>query len=359
MQKQWRVFFGGGYGRKRAAAEAGEELRLDREFRWNGWVWKVPAVYRCREGLAADFVMEVPEPEFRAFMERWGFDESGECRRTLSRAEERQIEQENPLSFDFRAELTLNGAPLRSVGGCGTGWVPGEEGSNPEALAWINHYGLDRTKVMRFWRQTFRWATDSRKSCQKRLRRLELALEAERAEVPVGTFRTPAEGASVTLTVPGQGDYQLTVREAAAETVPIPPEDGWEFPDQVCRMSYTLTPDASERFFRLYDCAEGDRPRRKPHPRRPVSPERAALAEKYGLEAPGNGADSAIAVIGGADGPTAVFWTVRQPEGEEKRVHTVCSSSHFAPVLPKDVTWQAVWCRKPCEDQTVSLICES
>lgn len=163
----------------------------------------------------------------------------------------------------------------------------------------------------------------------------------------------------MTLTVPGQGDYQLTVREAASETVPIPPEDGWEFPDQVCRMSYTLTPDASERFFRLYDCAEGDRPRRKPHPRPPISPERAALAEKYGLEAPGNGADSAIAVIGGADGPTAVFWTVRQPEGEEKRVHTVCSSSHFAPVLPKDVTWQAVWCRKPCEDQTVSLICES
>ena len=359
MQEQWRVFFGGNYGRKRAAAEAGEELRLDREFTWNGWTWKIPAVYRCREGLVADFVVEVPEPEFRAFMERWGLDESGGCGRILSRAEERQIEQENPLSFDFRTELTLNGAPLRSKGGCGTGWVPGEGASNPEVSAWIDHYGLDKTKVLRVWRQTYRWATDSRKSCKKRLRSLELHLEAEQAEVPVGIFPTPAEGESVTLTVPGQGDYQLTVREAAAETVPVPAEDGWEFPEHVCRMSYTLTPDASEQVFRLYDCAEGDRPRRRRDPLPPISPERAALAEKYGLETPEDGADSAIAIIGGTDGPTAIFWTVRQPEGAEKWVHTVCSSACFAPVPPEKVTWQAVWCRKPCGDRTVPLIGES
>lgn len=348
----WHVFFDGNYGRRKAKPDAGRELRLGRSFCWNGLNWHIPAVYLCRQGLVVDFIMEVPEAEFRAFLERWGFDENGECHRILSRAEERQIEQENPMSSDFRTELKLNGAALRSAGGCGTGYVPGEalEG---EALAWVEHYRLDRTKVWRFWRQSYRWATDSRKSCRKRLRQLELRLEAENVELPVETFRTPAAGDAVTLHLPGRKPCQLTVLETAEETIPVTPKGGWEFPDHVCRMSYTLTPEWSEQALRLYDTADGDRPRRSPRPHPPVSPERATLAEKYGLE---EAEDSAIAIIGGVDGPTAVFWSVRQPDGEEKRTHTVCSASHFAPVQPEAVTWQAVWCEKPCEDKTVSLI---
>ncbi len=70
-------------------------------------------------------------------------------------------------------------------------------------------------------------------------------------------------------------------------------------------MTYRLTPKA-EHFY-LTDCAEGDHPRRKP---RKLPPEQAALARKYRLEPQMEG-DAAIAVIGGADGPTAVFCTVR------------------------------------------------
>lgn len=352
MRSGWKVFFEGNCRRARAGKTAGEELRMDRMFCWHGLAWHIPAVYRCRRGMVVDFAVEVPEPEFRAFLERWGIDGNGECRRSLSRAEERQLEQENPMSFDFSTSLKVNGALLRSASACGTGYVPGDA-ADGDALAWLDHYGLDRTKVWRFWRQSYRWATDSRRSCPKRLRQMELHLEARTVELPLETFRTPAEGEAVTLHLPGQKTCQLTVLEAADEVAPVPPHEGWEFPDHVCRMSYTLTPELSAQALWLYDCADGDRPRRRPHPLPPISPERAALAEKYGLEAPDDGA---IAIIGGADGPTAVFWTVRQPEGEEKRVHTVCSASHFAPVQPEAVTWQAVCCKKPCEDGDVSLI---
>lgn len=60
-------------------------------------------------------------------MKKWGIAEDGECTRTLTRAEERQMEQENPLDGGFCAELVLNGMRLRpkrrlwgrvSSGGC-------------------------------------------------------------------------------------------------------------------------------------------------------------------------------------------------------------------------------------------------
>ncbi len=56
------------------------------------------------QGLVVDFAMEVPQEELRAFMKKWGIAEDGECTRTLTRAEERQMEQENPLDGGFCAE---------------------------------------------------------------------------------------------------------------------------------------------------------------------------------------------------------------------------------------------------------------
>lgn len=115
-------------------------------------------------------------------------------------------------------------------------------------------------------------------------------------------------------------------------------------------MTYRLTP-AAENFF-LSDCAEGDHPRRRP---RNLPPERAALEKKYGLEPQGEG-DAAIAVIGGADGPTAVFCTVRGSADEAEGVAAACSSCYFEPVEPEHITWQAAFCRRPCAGAVVSLL---
>ena len=158
-------------------------------------------------------------------------------------------------------------------------------------------------------------------------------------------------GGSVTLHEPGNAQtYQLTALDVRSETLELPDCDGWEWPNCFCMMTYRLTP-AAENFF-LSDCAEGDHPRRRP---RNLPPERAALEKKYGLEPQGEG-DAAIAVIGGADGPTAVFCTVRGSADEAEGVAAACSSCYFEPVEPEHITWQAAFCRRPCAGAVVSLL---
>ena len=83
--RRWKVCFGTNYWGTQKGTDPGEELRLDREFEWNGHRWRIPALYRCRQGLVVDFAMEVPQEELRAFMKKWGIAEDGECTRTRSR----------------------------------------------------------------------------------------------------------------------------------------------------------------------------------------------------------------------------------------------------------------------------------
>ena len=351
--RRWKVCFGKNFWGAQKGTDPGEELRIDREFEWNGRRWCIPALYRCKRGLVVDFAMEVPQEELRAYMEKWGLTEDGECTRTLSKAEQRQMEQENPLDVGFCAYLNLNGMSLHSSDGCGVGYLPGEMAGKDEAAALLHHYGLDETKVWRFWRNSYPWTTKSRKSRPKRFRTFEVQLEAELESHLAGTFRTPAVGESVTLHEPGKETaYQLTVLDIRPETLELPDNDGWELPNCFCQLTYRLTPKA-ESFF-LSDCAEGDHPRRRPRKLPPIDPERMALEKKYGLEPQMEG-DAAIAVIGGADGPTAVFCTAIGGAAEEG-VSAACSACYFDPVEPERITWQAEFCRKPCADAVVSLI---
>lgn len=151
--RRWKVCFGKNFWGTQEGNDPGEELRVDREFEWHGYKWRIPAVYRCRQGLVVDFAMEVPQEELRAYMEKWGLTEDGECSRTLTRAEEQQMEQENPLNVGFCAELELNGMRLHSRDGCGVGYLPGEMVSDDTVAAFLRHYGLDETTVWKFWRK--------------------------------------------------------------------------------------------------------------------------------------------------------------------------------------------------------------
>ena len=122
-RRRWKVCFETNYWGTQKGTDPGEELCLDREFEWNGHRWQIPALYRCRQGLVVDFAMEVPQEELRAFMKKWGIAEDGECTRTLTRAEERQMEQEWGILCRAGAERDAP-APKRrlwgrvSSGGC-------------------------------------------------------------------------------------------------------------------------------------------------------------------------------------------------------------------------------------------------
>ena len=64
----------------------------------------------------------------------------------------------------------------------------------------------------------------------------------------------------------------------------------------------------------------------------------------------------AIGSIGGADGPTAVFCTVRGETEETNGAAAACSACYFEPVQLETITWQASFCRKPCADADVKLL---
>ena len=237
-RRRWKVCFETNYWGTQKGTDPGEELCLDREFEWNGHRWQIPALYRCRQGLVVDFAMEVPQEELRAFMKKWGIAEDGECTRTLTRAEERQMEQENPLDGGFCAELVLNGMRLRPSNGCGVGYLPGDAAGNDEAAELLFHYGLEKTKIWRFWRNSYPWATKSRRSCPKRFRTLEVQMEAELEQYRSECFRTPVVGESVMVHDAADGTaYRLTVLGARSETLELPDDDGWERPNCFCLMT--------------------------------------------------------------------------------------------------------------------------
>ena len=60
---------------------------------------------------------------------------------------------------------------------------------------------------------------------------------------------------------------------------------------------------------------------------------------------------AAIGIIGGADGPTALFVTAKS---EDKAVLTTCSALHFAP--PKKITWRIVFHETPFAPESFPLL---
>lgn len=122
---------------------------------------------------------------------------------------------------------------LHPSDGCGMGYLPGTDDGSDEAAVLVHYYGLDETKVWRFWRNSYPWATKSRKSRPKRFRTLELELEAELEQHLAEQFPTPAAGESVTIHEPGNENaaYQLTVLDVRSETLELPDCDGWERPN--------------------------------------------------------------------------------------------------------------------------------
>ena len=83
----------------------------------------------------------------------------------------------------------------------------------------------------------------------------------------------------------------------------------------------------------IQDCSDGDKPRRK----------KASTTEEHSVLA------AAIGVIGGVDGPTAVFMGARAP-----KLHAACSSLHFEAV--EEVEWRAVFREKLMDDIDVVLV---
>ena len=190
----------------------------------------------------------------------------------------------------------------------------------------LEHYGQDLDSDWFLSRFEFPW----RGRRPKAIESLSLTMIQEPGQVPGPQFQVSQSGETVQFTNPVTGtEYVLTVQKLERET--WEPEERMAkrcfWPTHFLRMDYTLTPEPGQDVF-LRDSGEGDRP----------------------MEISVGDDDSALGIIGGADGPTAIFIG----PGKKPDSRSVCSAAHFAPV--DAVTWQVFFRTRAHENGTFRLI---
>lgn len=243
------------------------------------------------------------------------------------------MEAENPMEERFRAEVTVNGQPLRESTGYGVCWKPEDGCCDEDADRVLEHYELERDCGWAIWRVCCPWNGGKLKP-----ETVELTMTAEKEAVDGGTF-TAEPGKTVPLTDPRTGlTHTLRVLSLTPETMDrsLLPPVGMEFPTEYVEMQYTLEPPLPVGDFVLVDAAPGDEAR--------------ACKVESGFTAQES---ACIGIIGGADGPTAVFVSGKGDEAGED-VRAAYSSLHYEPV--ETVTWRARFMARPKEAVTVTLM---
>lgn len=343
-ETQWKVYFGSGFWKHHGRDRAGDERIIGKSFEWNQRLWHIPAVYVCTAGLVVDFCIEIEPEQIKRFVQKAeavGFDDT-----RLSPEEREELEAENPLNIDFYSKITVNGKELSLKNGCSMSWIPQDclpecmsNGEHEEVFAWMEHYRLDTERGWVIYRQSFPWEYKRKPA----IRKLCVSLEPRLTAITAGKFKNPKGGECITVLHPQTGvEHVVRIQDISQQKIEHGEslEEKYECPEYYRMMSYTVTPDLSDREFSIADCCQSDEPRRK----------QTAKEQKQGMA----GSEAcAIGIIGGADGPTAVFLAVKQPGGEEK-LHTACSGLRFEPV--NDVEWKMVFRVKPCEAIKVELI---
>ena len=314
VRREWKVTLDGGFSAVRG--KAGREIRLDRRFDWGGGTFFVPAAYVCANGIVVDILNKIDAGALGAFHEKY-------------RASGGKVNlHENPMSVDFRGELTVDGAALRETHSVGVYWVPeslfGEEyaGENPTAKFVLEHYGLELDCPWSIWRMSFKWPEGGKRE----VRDMKLRLSQERSELSGGTFDTPEAGESVNLQNPRtMEEVTLTVVEASEETLDPKTfrDKDMEWPTHTTTLRYVLTPELSRESYSLRDAMEGDSPRRK------------------------DGKSSSM----------AVFAMTRVPgESETWEGKQICVAGSRLRFEKTPVRWEFIFLEKLVEDMEVTLL---
>ena len=313
---EWKVYYNGTIYGHSGRDKAGTEIPVNREFQFGGRTFLVPAVYSCAKGLVVDFCMQVDAQDCHRFIERWNAEFEGRDGEDLNHRDRLLLEMKNPLQFGFTPEVTLNGKILKRKSGSGICFIPGDP-SEPETRFIAEHYHLDLGFAWSFTRACFPWQSTRRPE----IKTLKLKMIQEPVRVPGAVFEVSAPGQQIELNIPGH-PLNLTVEELShqvLDTAMMAPED-MEYPCYYSTLTYRVNPAPETDTFYIQDLAECDQPR----------PKQKGTVQSSSCEA------AAIAIIGGADGPTAIL--VGNPETENTLA--ACSAPHFEPA--EKIQWYPV-----------------
>lgn len=334
---EWAVYFEHSFWNKNAKGKPGEEIILNKTFSWGDEIWHIPAVYFCSKGLVVDFCVEIQPEKEKAFIDKWyPILEKDE---NISNEIREQIEQENPIDVNFRTHLQVNGKPIIAKHGNSINWIPESCLSNGERCAReskevIKHYGLDETRAWSFHRWSFLWATKRKPE----IKSISLKLERELVTIQGIHFINPSVGDVISFVHPiSKIEHKLTVlayekQEFSGRGFQ---HEEYEFPTLHTAMTYTLEPELPGRNFRVRDCRDNEQPKRKP---------------RNQFEPQANYDACTIAIIGGADGPTAVFASA----GQNLEKHCALSALRFE--YADDIEWKIVFREKLMEDIEAELL---
>lgn len=329
---EWRVYFEQGLNSYHIGRDKpGQELPVGKSFVWGDSLWHIPAVYVCSKGLVVDFCGEISPARLRAFGKKWQpLIAPG---RELTPEEQERMNAEDPMNISFRPELTVNGRKMPGWSGSGSGWRPlaYQEEYSPqdwENLRLLEHYGLDPAQGWFLWRCSFPWATKRRPVLQS----ISLKLIEEPLPVPGCRFTVAGAGDRVPFIHPVTGAAHtlrvLDYKEEQVDTVGL--GEDWDYPTHCMAMYYTVEPALPRQELTVRDCNRGDSPRPRPD---------------TGGGADGPGAVCSIGIIGGGDGPVAIFLGYAS---------AACSSLYFR--LPAQIQWQLVFYPKTVADMEVNLL---
>lgn len=174
MENDFSVYFDGNLWVHPGRSRRGTEICINKEFEFAGRRFVIPSVWSCVGGLVVDVIMKVDASAFFAFIKKWNIDAETDVSDFEPDIHD-EIEQSNPLNFNYIASIRVNGRTLDRTGGCGISYIPCIESSLENTAVTesvIRHYKLLPGAGFMLMRHHFAW-----KRRVKDLRSIEITLE--------------------------------------------------------------------------------------------------------------------------------------------------------------------------------------
>lgn len=327
----WKITFRGNFHDADQNGEAGIPIPVRKEFHWAGVDWIIPEVYACEEGLVVLTLGKVDPYEVRKYM----------TREPATQEEIDRLDAECPLNIHLRCSANINGDEGIYCGGNSMTWMPplsGEGSGNLDAKWVLEHYGFDMNDAWIINRNNYCWPN----GVKRNLESLVITVSQRPVSLSGTHFKTPAASNIIELKHPRSGETftlaieNLTQEKADLRTIA---SMGLEFPTCYTRMEYQIHPELAPYQYRIADCSQGDEAR-------PAKIADGPTAVQIHGEA------AAIGIIGGADGPTAIFMT--HPANRTKALRTATSSMHFDHV--EEIEWRIVFMEKLFSDIEIIVL---
>lgn len=325
-----KVYYGKNFWGSSEQGTEMKEIRLNKDFVWEDISGFIPSLYICREGVALDICIRIPNEPVKRFWDNW----HQKLGQGLSEEEQEKLSRENPLDIDFEIQVYINGEKLQNDFGCGACYTKafGEqmEGSLEEQL--FLSYGCDENASWVFKRHMCKWS-----AYQEKIKTIEIHFKAYDKPYPCEAIEIGLEdvGKEFEIVHPiSKEHYTLYVKQAEQQELT---EDmlafhksrhaNLKYPTHYLTVSYYINPKLPEEAFLLESAGKGDKPCRQ--------------SSNKAVD---------IHVIGGTDGPTSLFIAGKRDRAQGRIAITAL---HFEPI--ESEPWRPVFMIKEREDLRLIL----